>query len=255
MSDGGVTTTEQGSARVVMWEHEARRNAWSRATIEGIADAIEAAGDDDEVRCVIVRGAGEHFSAGDDLHDALAATAQSWAATVRAFQRVTRAALRAPVPVLAAIDGVCIGGALEFAASCDLRLCSDRARFATPEVGIGLVYTNAASHFLPAVLGESAARELLLTGRLRDAAWAQRHGFVNEVVAAPELHARAVAWAAGFDDVSRAAVARTKAMLNARFGDLLDEAMDREEQACIDLFAGPDAPAALQAFAERRGRR
>jgi enoyl-CoA hydratase/carnithine racemase len=244
-----VTVSELGSARVVTWDRQANRNAWTRDTIEAIADAIEAAGADEAVRCV---GAGEHFSAGDDLFAAIAATPESWAATVTAFQRVTSATLAAPVPVLAAIDGVCIGGALEFAASCDLRIATDRARFGTPEVGIGLTYTNAGSHFLPSTMGETAARELLLTGALRDVAWAERHRFVNEVVAPGDFQARVAAWAGGFDDVSRAAVARTKAMLNDRFGDLLGAAMEREERACIELFDGPDAPAALASFAQRR---
>jgi enoyl-CoA hydratase len=249
---GTVTTSELGSARVVQWDRQARRNAWTRETIEAIADAIEAAGADEAVRCVVVRGAGGHFSAGDDLYAAIDADREAWTATVAAFQRVTRAAMAAPVPVLAAIDGVCIGGALEFAASCDLRLITDRARFGTPEVGIGLVYTNAGSLFLPSVLGETAARELLLTGALRDAAWAQRNRFASEVVPAAALEERTAAWAAGFDAVSRAAVARTKAMLNDRFGDLLAAAMEREERACVELFDGPDAPRALRAFAERR---
>jgi enoyl-CoA hydratase/carnithine racemase len=247
-----VTVSQLGSARVVTWDRQANRNAWTRDTIEAIADAIEAAGADESVRCVVARGAGEHFSAGDDLFSAIDATPESWAATVRAFQRVTSATLAAPVPVLAAIDGVCIGGALEFAASCDLRIATDRARFGTPEVGIGLTYTNAGSHFLPSTMGETAARELLLTGALRDVAWAERHRFVNEVVPAADFDERVAAWAAGFDDVSREAVARTKAMLNDRFGDLLGAAMEREERACIELFDGPDAPAALASFAQRR---
>jgi enoyl-CoA hydratase/carnithine racemase len=246
-----VTVTELGSARVLTWDRQAHRNAWTRETIEAIADAIEAAGADETVRCVVARGAGEHFSAGDDLFAAIEATPASWAATVRAFQRVTLVTLAAPIPVLAAIDGVCIGGALEFAASCDLRLATDRARFGTPEVGIGLTYTNAGSHFLPATMGETAARELLLTGALRDVEWAHRHRFVNEVVAPGAFEQRIAEWAADFDNVSRAAVARTKAMLNERFGDLLDAAMAREERACVELFDGPDAPAALQAFARR----
>jgi enoyl-CoA hydratase/carnithine racemase len=247
-----VTVSELGSARIVEWDRQARRNAWTRDEMGDIADAIERAGADEAVRSIVVRGAGGHFSAGDDLYAAIEADAESWAATVRAFQRLTRLALAAPVPVIAAIDGVCIGGALEFAASCDLRLATDRARFGTPEVGIGLVYTNAGSHFLPAALGETAARELLLTGELRDAAWADRNRFVCEVVSPAELDERIAAWTAKFDGVSRAAVARTKAMLNDRFGDLLDAAMEREERACIELFDGPDAPAALQAFAQRR---
>ena len=248
----GVTTSELGSARVVEWDRQARRNAWTRDLMGAIADGIEAAGADEAVRCIVVRGAGGHFSAGDDLYAAIEADREAWAVTVRAFQRLTRVVLAAPVPVLAAIDGVCIGGALEFAASCDLRLATDRARFGTPEVGIGLIYTNAGSLFMPSVLGETAARELLFTGALRDAAWAERHRFASEIVPADELDARVAEWTAGFDAVSRAAVARTKALLNARFGDLLPAAMEREERACIELFDGPDAPAALRAFAERR---
>jgi enoyl-CoA hydratase/carnithine racemase len=247
-----VTVSELGSARIVEWDRQARRNAWTREEMGDIAGAIETAGADEAVRSIVVRGAGGHFSAGDDLYAAIEADAESWAATVRAFQRLTRVALAAPVPIIAAIDGVCIGGSLEFAASCDLRLATDRARFGTPEVGIGLIYTNAGSHFLPSTLGETAARELLLTGELRDAAWAERNRFVCELVPAAELDDRVAAWTAKFDGVSRAAVARTKAMLNERFGDLLEAAMEREERACIELFEGPDAPAALQVFAARR---
>jgi enoyl-CoA hydratase len=154
--------------------------------------------------------------------------------------------------VLAAIDGVCIGGALEFAASCDLRIATDRARFATAEVGLGLVVTNAGTLLLPEVLGETAARELLLTGALRDAQWALRNRFVTEVVDAGALDDAVAAWAAGFASVSRTAVARTKAMLNARLGDLVAAAMDREERACVELFDSRDARAALEAFASRR---
>jgi enoyl-CoA hydratase len=247
-----VTAEPLGSARVVRWEQAGKLNAWTRETIDAIADAIEEAGADEAVRCVVVRGAGENFSAGDDLHAALEASAEDWASTIAAFQRVTRAAFAAPVPVLAAIDGVCIGGALEFAASCDLRIATDRARFATPEVGIGLVATNAGTLLLPEVLGETAARELLLTGALRDAQWALRNRFVTEVVDAGALDAAVAAWSARFDAVSRTAVARTKAMLNARLGDLVAAAMDREERACVELFDSPDARGALAAFASRR---
>ena len=247
-----VTAEPLGSARVVRWEQAGKLNAWTRETIDAIADAIEEAADDEAVRCIVVRGAGENFSAGDDLQAALQASAEDWAATIAAFTRVSRVTLDAPVPVLAAIDGVCIGGALEFAASCDLRIATDRARFATPEVGIGLVATNAGTLLLPEVLGETAARELLLTGALRDAAWAERNRFVSEIVAPEALDERVAAWAAGFDAVSRTAVARTKAMLNARLGDLVAAAMDREERACVELFDSPDARRALEAFASRR---
>jgi enoyl-CoA hydratase/carnithine racemase len=244
-----VTTEDRGAARVVSWDRQQRRNAWDLPTMTAIADAIEAVGED--VRCVVLRGAGEHFSAGDDLRSALEADSAAWAATIDGFQRMTRVVLASPVPVIAAIDGVCVGGALEFAASCDLRLCTDRIRILTPEVGIGLVASNAGSILLPEVLGETAARELLLSGQERDAQWARANGFATEMVAPDELEARIDHWIAVFERASRDAVAATKAMLNERFGALLEQAMDRETHHCVRLFDEPDARAALAAFGKR----
>jgi enoyl-CoA hydratase/carnithine racemase len=244
-----VTAEDRGTALVVSWDRQARRNAWDLETMTAIADAIEGVGT--EVRCVVLRGAGEHFSAGDDLRCAREADSTAWAATIEGFQRMTRVVLAAPVPVIAAIDGVCVGGALEFAASCDLRLCTDRIRILTPEVGIGLVASNAGTILLPEVLGETAARELLLSGEERDATWARVNGFATEMVASDQLEARIDHWIAVFERTSRDAVAATKAMLNERFGALLEQAMDRETHHCVRLFDEPDARAALAAFGER----
>ena len=247
-----VTTADLGSARIVSWDRQARRNAWDLETMTQVADAVEAAGSDESVRCVVLRGAGEHFSAGDDLQSAIEADSAAWRATIEAFQRMTRVVLASPVPAVAAVDGVCVGGALEFAASCDIRLCTDRIRLLTPEIRIGLVMSNAGTLFLPEVLGETAARELLLSGEERDAAWAREHGFATEMVAPADLDARIDHWAEIFARNSRAAVAATKAMLNERFGDLLPAAMDRETEHCVRLFDEPDAREALSAFAKRR---
>ncbi len=247
-----VTTSDLGAARVITWDRQARRNAWDLDTMTAIADAVEAAGTDTGVRCVVLRGAGEHFSAGDDLQAAIEADSAAWATTIEAFQRLTRVVLAAPVPAIAAVDGVCVGGALEFAASCDLRLCTDRIRLLTPEIGIGLVASNAGTLLLPEVLGETAARELLLGGEPRDAAWAREHGFATEMVAPADLDARIEHWAGVFERSSRAALAATKSMLNERFGELLAAAMDRETHHCVRLFDEEDARTALREFAERR---
>jgi enoyl-CoA hydratase/carnithine racemase len=200
---------------------------------------------------VVLRGAGEHFSAGDDLQSAIEADSAAWAATIESFQRMTRVVLACPVPVIAAVDGVCVGGALEFAASCDLRLCTDRVRLLTPETRIGLVMSNAGTLFLPEVLGETAARALLMSGEEHDAAWAREHGFATEMVAPEEIDARIEHWAAVFSKSSRDALAATKAMLNERFGDLLPAAMERETDHCVRLFDEPDAREALASFRDR----
>jgi enoyl-CoA hydratase len=252
MSAMTVSTERRASARQIVWDRQDRRNAWDLDTMTAIADAIEQAGEDEAVRCIVLRGAGDHFAAGDDLQAAIAADSATWAATIEGFQRLTRVVLGTPVPVIAAVDGVCVGGALEFAASCDLRLCTDRIRLLTPEVGIGLVASNAGTLLLPEVLGESAARELLLGGEERDAVWALQHGFPTEMVPPADLDARIDHWIGVFERTSRAAVAATKSMLNERFGSLLDEAMARETYHCVRLFDEPDARAALEGFAQRR---
>jgi len=246
-----VSTDNRGSGRIVVWDRQARRNAWDLETMSAIADAVEAAGADEQVRSVVLRGAGDHFSAGDDLRSALEADSAAWAATIEGFQRMTRVVFAAPVPVIAAIDGVCVGGALEFAASCDLRLCTNRIRILTPEVGIGLVASNAGTILLPEVLGETAARELLLSGEERDAQWARANGFATEMIAVADIDARIDHWVGVFERTSRDAVAATKAMLNERFGALLGQAMDRETHHCVRLFDEPDARAALARFGAR----
>lgn len=242
-----VTTATGAGALHVTWDRQARRNAWDLETMTAIADAIEGA---DAVSCVVLRGAGDHWSAGDDLHAALEGTKETWTQTIGAFQRLTRVALASPLPVLCAIDGWCVGGALEFSASCDLRVCSDRVRLLTPEVNIGFVFSNGASFFLPHVLGETRARELLLTGQPRDIDWAE--GFANEVVAPGELDGAVERWVAELSGPGGDAVAATKRILNERYGELMEAALEREARWCIDLYDGPEARAALTAFRERR---
>jgi enoyl-CoA hydratase/carnithine racemase len=229
----------------ITWDRQDRRNAWDLATMTAIADRIEAVGADPDERSIVLRGAGGDFSAGDDLKAAQESTRETWAQTIAAFQRLTRVVLASPLPVLCAIDGVCVGGALELTASCDARIFTARSRFLTPEVRIGFVMSNAGSLFLPHVLGETAARELLLTGRERGAAWMAAHGFGTRV---DDLDAAVEDWQRCFEETSRSAVAATKRLLNQRWGPLLAEAMEREERVCVELFDSPDAQAALRAF-------
>jgi enoyl-CoA hydratase/carnithine racemase len=244
-----VTVESRDSALRIVWDRQARRNAWDLETMTAIADAIEGAADDSAIRCVVLRGAGEHWSAGDDLQSALESTKETWAATIDGFQRLTRVVLASPLPVVCAIDGWCVGGALEFAASCDLRVCTNRVRLLTPEVNIGFVFSNGAAFFLPHLIGEARARELLLTGTAREIAWAE--GFANEVVAPEELESAIERWVDDISATGAEAAAATKRILNERFGDLLEATLDREAYWCVELFDGPEARNALQSFRDR----
>ena len=246
-----VTTEELGSARVIRWDNQRHRNAWGGATIAAIADALDRPPRTPPSAASSRAARARTSPPATTCSRPPTADAASFAATIDEFQRLTRVVLDSPVPVIAAIDGVCIGGALEFAASCDLRVGTDRARFATPEVRIGLGASNAGTLLLPEVLGESAARELLLTGALKDAAWMDRHGFFNALVPADGLDAAVAELAAAFDATTAPAVTRTKRMLNERFGDLLPAAMERETLTCVELFDTPEAQEAVQRFARR----
>jgi enoyl-CoA hydratase/carnithine racemase len=241
-----VTAETRATALHVTWDRQARRNAWDLETMTAIADAIEGAAG---ARCIVLRGAGEHWSAGDDLHAALEGTKETWTETINAFQRLTRVVLASPLPVMCAIDGWCVGGALEFSASCDLRICTDRVRLLTPEVNIGFVFSNGAAFFLPHLLGETRARELLLTGQPREIAWAD--GFANEVVPPAELDGATEWWVEQLSGPGGEAVAATKRILNERYGDLMEATLEREARWCIDLYDGPEARAALERFSAR----
>jgi enoyl-CoA hydratase/carnithine racemase len=244
-----VTADVRGSALHIVWDRQSRRNAWDLETMIAIADATEGAAGDSDTRCIVLRGAGEHWSAGDDLQSAHGSTKETWADTIDGFQRLTRVVLASPLPVICAIDGWCVGGALEFAASCDLRVCTDRVRLLTPEVKIGFVFSNGAAFFLPHLLGEARARELLLTGTPRDIAWAQ--GFANEVVAPEQLDASIERWVETLSATGAEAAAATKRILNERFGDLLEASLEREAHWCVELFERPEARKALRSFGDR----
>ena len=178
-----------GAARVLSWDRQPRRNAWTRALIEELADAIESAGHEADARCIVVRGAGEHFSAGDDLFDALDADAGEWRRTVglpAPHAGDDRGSRPGPRGNRRRVHrrGARVRGELRYA-----RLHRPGS-LRHPRGADRLVATNAGTLLLPELLGETAARELLLTGEIFDAGWARTTGFVSEVVPAAELDER-----------------------------------------------------------------
>ena len=138
---------------------------------------------------MVLTGAGEKaFSGGVDVEELGAATADTARAGITRLHRCITAVRECPVPVIARVNGYCIGGALELAAACDLRVAADHARFGMPEVRLGIPTVIEAA-LLPRLMGAGRARWLLLTGELIDAAEALHWGLVERVVAAPALDA------------------------------------------------------------------
>jgi enoyl-CoA hydratase/carnithine racemase len=151
----------------------------------------------------------------------------------------------APQPVIAAIDGVCVGGSFEFAYACDVRVASPRSRFGCPEVAIGLSISNGFSLLMP-----RAARRLVLTGELVDAAEAYRLGLVDAVV--DDVGSEARRLAERIAGMAPLAVAGSKRLLDEEAREALEHALDREAALCAELFATDDAREGIRAFLEKR---
>ena len=241
-----IDVTLDGAIANVVFERPGRLNAIAPDDLPRLAKALWEAGG--QGRAVVVRGAGGAFSAGDDLHATADFTPGEWRTVVEGFHELTRGALALDVPVIAAIDGVCVGGAFEFACSCDLRVATTRSRVGCPEVGIGLVVSNAATVLLPRLCGAGYASELVLTGRLVSASEAYEHGLLNALVESEELEALAQEIAAR----APLAVRATKRLFVDPLREAVEEAMTRETEALVELSATADMREGFAAFLEKR---
>jgi enoyl-CoA hydratase len=241
-----------GRVAELVFERPGVLNALAPDDVVQLAAAIADAGTRDGVRVLIVRGAGGAFSAGDDLKATADLDLEAWRAVVESFHDLTRAALGLAVPVIAAIDGVCVGGAFEFACSCDLRVASSGSRFGCPEVGIGLVVSNASTVLLPRLCGAGYAAELMLTGRLIGAEEAREHGLVNAVCEPHELEEWARVLADEIAAQAPLAVQETKGLLGDGLGEAVEDAMARETEALLRLIPTADMREGFAAFREKR---
>jgi enoyl-CoA hydratase len=239
-----VTAAREGEGVWIRWSRPERLNAWDGETLSQLGGALaEAAGT--EARAIVLHGEGGAFSSGDDLRETATLTPEQWAAALTGFNRLTREVVAAPQPVIAAVDGVCVGGACELAAACDLRVASPGSRFGCPEVAIGLSISNGFS-----VLAPRAARRLVLTGELVDAAEAHRLGLVDVVV--EDVEAEATRLVERIASLAPLAVAGSKRLFDAADRKALERALDREAALCEQLFETADAREGLAAFLEKR---
>ena len=134
------------------------------------------------LRCVVLTGAGKAFCAGGDLKQRDGMTPEEWTAQHVVFERMARALLDCPLPLVAAVNGAAYGGGCEIAGACDFLYAAEGAKFALPEVKLGIMPGAGGTQTLPRAVGEKRAKELIMTGRAFTAAEAQRWGLVNAVL-------------------------------------------------------------------------
>ena len=214
MSDDLVLYERRGPSAWITLNRPDKLNAMTYALVDQLEAAIDRAEADDEVRVVVVRGAGRAFCAGYDLEQEAAEvepTITEWHQVLARDVAVTMRLWALSKPTIAAVHGWCLAGGMEVAMACDLLICTDDARFGEPEVRFG---SGPVTLLMPYVLGERRTRELLLTGDTIDAATAREWGLANRVVPADRLDDEVGEWVARIAPTPLRVLQLTKQALN-----------------------------------------
>jgi enoyl-CoA hydratase/carnithine racemase len=251
-----VATEDRGPVRHVVLDRPAKRNAFNEELVLGVGDALRAAAADPAVRCVVVRGAGPMFSAGMDF-GALGALAENPdGGRLRAFRGACLAAWNAAEemtkPVICEIHGGCIGGAMELALACDLRVMADDAVMGLVETRVGLIPDVGGCSRLPAVVGLGRAKELVMTSRVIGAAEAERIGLVNRIAPAAELDATTEQLVGELLACAPVAVGLAKRVLDSAAKPALAVTLEQEVTAQTVCAASADFAEGARALAEKR---
>jgi enoyl-CoA hydratase len=251
--DGLIDVTRDGAIATVVLNRPAKLNALTRAMWRELGAAVNALSADDGVRCIVVRGAGEKaFSPGNDIAEFATERAnKAQAVAYGAVMHETAQALAAcRHPLVAQIHGLCVGGGLEIAALCDLRICGESSRFGAPIKNLGLVMAYAEMAPLIALVGTAVTLELLLEGRILDAAEAKAKGLVTRVVPDADVAAEARTTAERIADGAPLA-ARWHKKFARRLADPRPlTAAERDE--CFDCFDSEDFRIGYAAFLAKR---
>lgn len=227
-------------------------NALNQATRSEIIDALNDLAQDDSTRVVILTGAGpKAFVAGADINE-FEGRSPVDQFRVMAQHTVFEAVDRFPKPVIAAINGFCLGGGLELAMTCDIRIAAVKAKLGQPEVNLGIMPGGGGTQRLPRLVGMGQAFKMLYTGELVSAETAHEMGLVDEVVPDEELSERAKALAASIAEKSPVALQMIKEAVRASVRTPLDEGLRHERTLFGLLFSSDDKREGVQAFLEKR---
>jgi enoyl-CoA hydratase/carnithine racemase len=256
MSAGRVSTRldERAGGRVawLIIERAEKLNALDPATIAALTAAARSLNDDEALRAVVVTGAGDRaFIGGADIATMAALDADGGEAFITALHHAIAALRAIPVPVIARVNGYCLGAGLEVAAACDLRVASARAMFGMPEVKVGMPSVIEAA-LLPRLIGMGRAAELVLLGENIDAARALAIGLVEKVVPPDELDAAVEAWIAAILANGPQAVRLQKALMREWERLPLDAAIAAGIATYRTSVAGGEPARMLAEFMARR---
>ncbi|WP_304172044.1 enoyl-CoA hydratase [Phenylobacterium aquaticum] len=245
-----LVTTEAGVTLIRLNRPEAL-NALNSHLLGELSLALDAAEADDAVRCLILTGSERAFAAGADIKEM---SDKSYADMFKTdfFGAVARRIEQFRKPIIAAVAGYALGGGCELAMLCDFIIAAETAKFGQPEINLGVAPGIGGTQRLTRAVGKSKAMEMILTGRMMDAAEAERGGLVSRVVPADKLMEEAQAAAAKIAGQSPLAVMMNKELVEAAFETTLTAGVALERRLFHSLFAFDDQKEGMAAFIEKR---
>lgn len=219
--------------RVIYLNQPKKKNAISAPMMDILSDLLRAADDDDDVRVVVLRGAGENFSSGGDLNqgDGGKPTPEQARKTLRRYLNAVRTIRAISKPVMCMVDGYAVGGAFALALASDLVCASDRAQFVPAFCQIGIIPEMGMMKMLPELVGAQRAKELLFIGGKIPAAQMKDWGLVNRLFPADELEASTLEFARQLSAMPDASIQITKTMMNALADETLAASLEAESTA------------------------
>jgi enoyl-CoA hydratase len=251
MTYENILVETRGAVGLIRLNRPKALNALCDALMTELGAALQGFEDDDAIGAIVLTGSDRAFAAGADIKE-MAALGY---ADVYLGDFVTRNWQKAAFcrkPVVAAVAGFALGGGCELAMMCDFILAADTARFGQPEITIGVIPGAGGTQRLTRFVGKSKAMEMILTGRMMDAAEAERAGLVSRIVPAADLVEEALKVAGKIASLSRPAVLAAKESVNRAYESSLAEGVLFERRAFHAMFALEDRKEGMAAFIEKR---
>ena len=236
---------------VVRLDRPDAMNALNSQLLEELGKALLSLDQNDKVRAIVLTGSDKAFAAGADIKE-MAEKSFVDMFSEDYFSAQTEQFLRVRKPIIAAVAGYALGGGCELAMMCDFILCADNAKFGQPEINLGVVAGIGGTQRLTRFVGKSKSMEMHLTGRMMDAAEAERSGLVSRVVPAKELMPEAMKTAAKIAEKSPLTAMAVKEAVNRSYETTLREGVLFERRLFNALFATEDQKEGMAAFSEKR---
>jgi enoyl-CoA hydratase len=250
MAYQNIQVETKGRVGVIRFHRPQALNALNGALVEELNAALDGFETDDNIGCVLITGSDKAFAAGADIKEM--ATKSYADVNLGDFAGNQDRIARMRKPVIAAVAGFALGGGCEMAMQCDLIIAADNAKFGQPEIKLGVIPGIGGTQRLTRAVGKAKAMDLILTGRMMDAAEAERSGLVARVVPAASLIEEAMKVAETIAKMGRPSVYAAKESVNRGFETTLAEGVRFERRVFHALFATEDQKEGMAAFVEKR---